>query len=68
VRGPVPHVVESFVLADVDGTTVLTYRGELGTDLWAVGEQWGALVAGRWERAVRASLEKVRTEAERRAR
>lgn len=68
VRGPVPHVVESFVLADVDGTTVLTYRGELGTDLWAVGEQWGARVAGRWERAVRTSLEEVRTEAERRAR
>ena len=68
VRGPVPHVVERFVLHDRSGTTELEYRGELGTDLWGVGSLWGALVARRWEEAVRVSLAAVKAEAERQSR
>lgn len=67
VRGPVPHVLETFELAE-DGTeTVLVYSGELGTDLWLAGELWGAAVARTWEATVRSSLDGVRVEAERRA-
>ena len=68
VRGPVPHVVESFLLADRDGVTTLDYEGELGTDLWAAGAWWGERVARAWDTAVRASLDATKTEAERRAR
>jgi len=67
VRGPVPHVVETFTLDERDGGTVLTYDGELGTDLWELGERWGDLVTGSWEATVRSSLESVKAEAERRA-
>ena len=67
VRGPVPHVVESFVLDAADGGTRLTWDGELGTDFWALGSRWGDLVARAWEKAVDASLRAVTTEAERRA-
>ncbi|MEP6696070.1 MAG: hypothetical protein ABJA34_04225 [Pseudonocardiales bacterium] len=68
VRGPVPHVAESFVL-DSDGLgTVLSYSGELGTDLWGFGRAWGDVVASRWEAVVQASFDTVRAEAERRAR
>ena len=68
VRGPVPHVVEYFQLdADGAGATRLEYRGELGTDGWAVGAWWGRSVAGAWERAVESSLAAVKAEAERRA-
>jgi hypothetical protein len=66
VRGPVPHVVETFELTDTgDGTTELLYTGELGTDLWAPGAWWGRLVATSWERTVEASLAGAREEAER---
>jgi hypothetical protein len=69
VRGPVPHVVESFELAQHDdGGTLLTYTGELGTDLWRVGRWWGDLVANTWEETVRVSLEAAKEEAERRSR
>ena len=68
VRGPVPHVVETFVLTEVDDETELLYSGELGTDLWGLGRLWGAAVARTWEAAVLASLESIRAEAERRAR
>ncbi len=68
VRGPVPYVVESFKLTECDGGTEIEYGGELGTDLWALGEAWGRLVARAWERTVRSSLYAVRIEAERRAR
>ncbi|MFW6204915.1 MAG: SRPBCC family protein, partial [Actinomycetota bacterium] len=68
VRGPVPHVVERFDLAEDDGGTRLDYSGELGTDLWALGAKWGDVVARTWEQTVAASLDTVRTEAERRAR
>ena len=67
-RGPVPHVVEQFRLADVDAGTQLTYTGELGTDLWALGARWGDIVAGPWERTVAATFETVKDEAQRRAR
>lgn len=66
VRGPVPHVVEQFVLREIEDETELEYSGELGTDLWTIGRAWGALVAPRWESAVRDSLAVVKAEAERR--
>jgi hypothetical protein len=67
VRGPVPHVVERFTLHDEDGATRLEYTGELGTDFWQAGRWWGDQVAAKWEAAVRGSLERLRTESERRA-
>jgi hypothetical protein len=67
VRGPVPHVVETFALAEVGDDTELAYSGELGTDLWALGRLWGAAVARTWEETVAVSLDSVRAEAERRA-
>ena len=68
VRGPVPHVVEEFVFEEAGSGTRLTYRGELGTDLWALGRAWGDRVAPVWEDAVRRSLERIRETAEERAR
>ena len=64
-----PHVAEEFALEELEGAmaTRLVYRGELGTDFWGVGALWGVVVARRWEQVVRASLESVRMEAERRA-
>lgn len=67
LRGPVPHVAESFVLDPVEGDTELTWSGELGTDFWALGRWWGHKVATIWEATVRAALENVQAEAERRA-
>jgi hypothetical protein len=69
VRGPVPHVVEAFVLTEQAGgaSTRLAYDGEIGADLWLLGQRWCALVAGRWEQTVAASLAAVKAEAERRA-
>jgi hypothetical protein len=67
VRGPVPHVLETYELRDEDGGTAFEYRGELGTDLWALGQWWGDRVAPSWEGTVAHSLEGIRSEAERRA-
>jgi hypothetical protein len=69
VRGPVPHVVEAFILSEPpDGAgTLLTYQGELAADLWRLGQWWSRLVAGRWEQTVATSLAAVKAEAERRA-
>jgi hypothetical protein len=67
VRGPVPHVLESYVLDETENGTRLTWSGELGTDFWAIGAWWGDRVARAWDKAVRASLEAVVAEAERRA-
>ena len=69
VRGPVPHVVEAFVLTEqASGAgTGLAYSGEIGADLWWAGQRWCALVAQRWEETVAASLAAVKAEAERRA-
>lgn len=67
VRGPVPQVIEQFVLDDRDGGTRLAYTGEMGTDFWALGGWWADRVAGPWEAAVRSSFAAVKVEAERRA-
>ena len=67
LRGPVPHVVETFELRPVAEGTRLDYRGELGTDGWRLGQWWGDRVAGAWEHTVRESLEGIRAESERRA-
>jgi hypothetical protein len=68
LRGPVPHVAESFEFEPSPTGTQLVYTGELGTDLWRLGERWGDVVAGAWVRTVRASLDSIRVEAERRTR
>jgi Polyketide cyclase / dehydrase and lipid transport len=67
LRGPVPHVRETFLLHPTPSGTELEYTGEMGTDLWAVGRWWGRAVAGHWERTVEQSLDGIRVEAERRA-
>jgi hypothetical protein len=67
VRGPVPHVAESFLLRTASGGTRLTWEGELGTDFWALGSWWGKRVAHSWEKAVRSSFDAIQAEAERRA-
>jgi hypothetical protein len=68
VRGPVPYVAEEFALSEEDGTTSLSYSGELGTDFGIAGQWWADRVAAAWEAAVRSSFTGIRTEAERRAR
>jgi hypothetical protein len=67
VRGPIPHVVESFVLEDTENGSRLRWEGELGTDFWRLGSRWGRRVALQWESAVRRSVAAVTAEAERRA-
>jgi hypothetical protein len=67
VRGPVPHVLERFELRSIDTGAELTYTGELGTDLWRLGEWWADRVAPIWEDTVERSLSAARAEAERRA-
>jgi hypothetical protein len=67
LRGPVPHVLERFELRPSDRGTELTYTGELGTDLWQLGQWWGDRVARTWEKTVEQSLHAARAEAERRA-
>jgi hypothetical protein len=67
VKGPVPHVIEHYELRDTATGTAFDYRGELGTDLWALGASWAAVVAPSWERTVASSLNSIRTDAERRA-
>jgi hypothetical protein len=68
LRGPVPHVAETYELRPVPAGAAFTYSGELGTDLWGLGSWWGDRVAGPWERAVARSVDAVAAEAERRAR
>ena len=65
VRGPVPHVSESFVLREVEGATELAWEGKLGTDFGALGGWWGARVAHSWEVAVASSVQAAAIEAER---
>jgi hypothetical protein len=67
VRGPVPQLVESFLLTANDAGTELRWQGELGTDLWAIGHWWGGRVARAWTHAVGMSLHDLASEAERRA-
>lgn len=67
VRGPVPYVVETFTFEETYGGTLLGYAGWLGTDLGALGESWGRVVARTWVATVQRSLDDIKTEAERRA-
>jgi hypothetical protein len=67
VKGPVPHVIERYELRPSETGTAFEYRGELGTDLWALGAVWAGVVAPSWEKTVASSLEGIRVEAERRA-
>jgi Polyketide cyclase / dehydrase and lipid transport len=67
VRGPVPHLVESFVISASGAGSELRWQGELGTDGWAIGGWWGGRVAVAWTRVVDTSLRDVAVEAERRA-
>ena len=66
MRGPVPFVSERFSLREAEGgrTTELQYSGELGTDLWALGEWWGNLVARYWEHTVDEALASLKRSAE----
>jgi Polyketide cyclase / dehydrase and lipid transport len=68
VRGPVPHLVESFLLSPSERGTAFRWQGELGTDGWQLGEWWGRIVARAWTRAVENSLRQIAAEAERRTR
>lgn len=57
---------ESYELQEApDGGTQLTYGGEMGADLWALGRWWADKVAAPWERAVDESLQEIGSEAER---
>jgi hypothetical protein len=67
LRGPVPHAIETFTIDEAADGTRFTYTGELGTDLWRLGQAWGDLVARSWVRAVRDSMAAIKTESERRA-
>jgi hypothetical protein len=67
VRGPVPHVTETFDFDETDHCTRLTYTGEMGTDLGALGERWGDLVERSWVNTVKESFITIQVEAERRA-
>jgi len=67
LRGPVPHVVETYELGATPDGTEFVYSGELGTDGWSLGQWWGDRVAAPWERAVATSLDSIQAEAERRA-
>lgn len=67
VRGPVPYVAETYRLREAPGGTSFTYSGELGADLWRLGEWWADRVAAPWEAAVASSLDAIQVEAERRA-
>jgi len=61
--------VEAFVLTEqaAGAGTRLAYSGEIGADLWRLGERWSELVGRHWEQTVASSLGAVKAEAERRA-
>lgn len=67
LRGPVPHILETYELEPSEVGTRFTYSGELGTDLWRLGQWWGDQVAAPWESYVAHSIDDIKTEAERRA-
>jgi len=48
LRGPVPHVLETYELRPTPQGTELYYSGELGTDLWRLGQWWADRVAPPW--------------------
>ena len=55
------------VLGPSDEGTMFVYTGELGADLWKLGQWWADRVAAPWERTVTHSLDEIQAEAERRA-
>jgi hypothetical protein len=62
LRGPVPHVVESFELFEEADGTRLEYRGEIGLDFWFAGRaaaRWW--VVPTWDRVVGESLDASKT-------
>jgi hypothetical protein len=68
LRGPVPHVQETFELVEDDGVTTLTYEGTIGADLWLFGRWYGgAVVKPAWEKVVAGSLKSVKAQAEAKA-
>jgi hypothetical protein len=68
LRGPVPHVHETFELLERDGVTTLTYQGTLAADLWLFGRWYGgSVVKPAWERVVAGSLKSVKAQAEAKA-
>ena len=67
LRGPVPHVTETFTFGETAAGTRFTYCGELGTDLWRLGQAWGDLVARSWVQTDRDSMAAIKTASERRA-
>ncbi len=68
LRGPVPHVSEEFLLEETESGTALSYRGELGADLWVLGRIYGgSIVRPSWESAVARSMEEIKKGAEQRA-
>jgi hypothetical protein len=67
LRGPVPHVIETYELREIPEGTEFVYSGELGADLWRLGQWWADRVARPWEHAVAESLNGIQAEAERRA-
>jgi hypothetical protein len=68
VRGPIPHVLERFELHSASEGTEVEYVGEIGADLWRLGQWWADRVARPWEDTVKRSLEGIQSEAERRGR
>ncbi len=68
LQGPVPQVSEEFLLEEIGSETALSYRGELGADLWLLGRIYGgSIVRPAWERTVVASMEEIKKGAERRS-
>lgn len=68
LQGPVPHVVEEFLLEERDSSTTLTYRGQMGADLWLPGSLYvRKLVKPIWEGTVSDTLEQIKQGAEKRA-
>jgi hypothetical protein len=68
LRGPVPHAVEMFEMAERDGATELVYTGELGIDFWVLGKLAGRYwVTPTWLGIVREHLAEVKATAEARA-
>jgi hypothetical protein len=61
-------VTETFTFDETADGTRLSYSGELGIDLWRLGQAWGDLVARSWVQAVGDSIAAIKTESERRAR
>ena len=68
LRGPVPHVLEEFLLEEIGSETALSYRGELGADLWLFGRIYGgSVIRPAWERTVAASMKEIKKGAEQRS-